>query len=475
VALVWLMLYFCLAFLCGFGSCLALIIAQRVWARKLHGNSSGGSGDSWRSIASNFFDTFFRRNHPDPDYLNINGLSEQSLSPLATLTLAWQLNQLSSQNIQQRIERKTAQLQAESYSWQQIIDQLPLGYIQVDDENRLVFCNAPACALLGIPKCTESATNRRLLLQLVRSYELDQLIQQTRADRQNHSSEWVFHWVEPDPLNPHQRQDIPLKGYSFPLADQQIGIFIKDCTEKVTLIQQRDRWASDVAHELKTPLTSIRLVAETLQVRIDPDLKIWIDRLLNEVLRLSNLVQDLLDLGQTDIGIPLKLDIQKVDLVQVIKSAWGSLEPLAQNQRVRLEYQGAESLYIEADQSRLFRLLLNLFDNAIKYSPALQIVLVTAELLTDEQQVLIQVIDSGPGFPPEALPHVFDRFYRVDQSRTRHEDEKGGSGLGLAIARQIVQTHKGKIMISNDPDTGGACIEVKLPLQQQQSNVRVRA
>jgi two-component system phosphate regulon sensor histidine kinase PhoR len=464
VALAWLMLYISLAFLLGFVSCLVLVIAQRILARKRRGE---WVNYGWQAIARNLSGS----NSPEPEHVQVNGLSEQSLSPLATLTLAWQLDQQSAQNIEQRVEQKTAQLQAESYNWQQIINQLPLGYIQVDDENRLVFCNTPACNLLGIPKCSESAANRRLLLQLVRSYELDQLIQQTRSDRQNHQAEWVFHWVEPDPLNPHQRQDIPLKGYSFPLADEQVGIFIKDCTEKVTLIQQRDRWASDVAHELKTPLTSIRLVAETLQARIDPDLRIWIDRLLNEVLRLSNLVQDLLDLGQTDIGIPLKLDIQKVDLVQLIKSAWSSLEPLAQKQRVRLEYQGAESLYIEADQSRIFRLLLNLFDNAIKYSPALQIVLVTAERLEAEQQALIQVIDSGPGFPPEALPHVFDRFYRVDQSRTRHEDEKGGSGLGLAIARQIVQTHQGKIMISNDPDTGGACIEVKLPLHSQ-SKVR---
>jgi two-component system phosphate regulon sensor histidine kinase PhoR len=454
VALVW--------FGFGFGLCLALLIVQRILWRNQAYRSPGYGWPLWQAIAKNLLTPDIAK----PDYSNSNSFSEQGLSPLMALTLAWQLNQHSAQQIEQQIDQKTAQRQGESYNWQQIINQLPLGYIQVDAENRLIFCNNPACGLLGIPKCTESATNRRFLLQLVRSFELDQLIEKTRTDRQNHQAEWVFHWVEPDPLNPNQRQDIPLQGYSFPLADQQIGIFIKDCTEKVTLIQQRDRWASDVAHELKTPLTSIRLVAETLQARIAPDLKTWLDRLLTEILRLSNLVQDLLDLGQADIGMPLKLNMQTVDLVQLIKSAWASLEPLAQKQRVRLEYQGIERLDIEVDQSRIFRLLLNLFDNAIKYSPALQIVLVTVERLEPDQQALIQVIDSGPGFPPEALPHVFDRFYRVDQSRTRHQDEKGGSGLGLAIARQIVQTHKGKIIISNDVDTGGACIEIRLPLHQ---------
>ncbi|AFY71208.1 histidine kinase [Thalassoporum mexicanum PCC 7367] len=460
MALVWFGL--------GFGSCLVWVIALRVWARRLHSNNRlKNSRKGWRSIARLFSD----RHSSSADFGDLNGLSEQPLSPLATLTLAWQLDQINNnEQVAPPVDRKTSHLQAQQNNWQQIINQVPLGYIQVDEENRLVFCNHPACGLLGIPNCLESATNRRFLLQLVRSYELDQLIQKTRDDRQNHNAEWVFHWVEPDPLNPHQRQDIPLQGYSFPLADGHIGIFIQDCTEKVTLIQQRDRWASDVAHELKTPLTSIRLVAETLQARIEPDLRIWIDRLLDEILRLSNLVQDLLDLGQTDIGMPLKLNIQTIDLVQLIKSAWSSLEPLAQKQRVRLEYQGIEQIELEADQSRIFRLFLNLLDNAIKYSPALQIILVVVELVETDQQVLIQVIDSGPGFPAESLPHVFDRFYRVDQSRARHMNEKGGSGLGLAIARQIVQTHHGKITVSNDPDTGGACIEVRLPLHHA-SNV----
>jgi len=349
-------------------------------------------------------------------------------------------------------------------TWQRIIQNAPIGYIQVDAENRLSNCNNQACRLLSINSCRDQTAMQKLLLQMVRSYELDQLIDRTRQTQQSLQQEWVFHSVAPDPLYPTPQQDRPLRGHSIVLEDGQIGIFIEDCQEAVSLSQQRDRWASDVAHELKTPLTSIRLIAETLQVRLEPGLRLWIDRLLDEVIRLSNLVQDLLELGKLDPGSALKLVHTSIDLPKLVHSVWASLEPLALKHRVRLEYHGPDRLLLEADESRIYRLLFNLFDNSIKYSPSLQIVLVKVSLVEAEDRVLIEIIDSGPGFPEAALPHIFDRFYRVDQSRSRLEDDRGGSGLGLAIVWQIVRLHEGTIKAENHPDTCGAWISVELPL-----------
>jgi two-component system phosphate regulon sensor histidine kinase PhoR len=106
-----------------------------------------------------------------------------------------------------------------------------------------------------------------------------------------------------------------------------VGVFLENRQEAALLVQQRDRWTSDVAHELKTPLTSIRLVAETLQSRIDPKLKVWVDRLINETLRLSNLVEDLLNLSRLQGQQSQGLNPKPVDLPQLIQAAWLSLEP----------------------------------------------------------------------------------------------------------------------------------------------------
>jgi two-component system phosphate regulon sensor histidine kinase PhoR len=110
----------------------------------------------------------------------------------------------------------------------------------------------------------------------------------------------------------------------------------------------------------------------------------------------------------------------------------------------------------------LVRLFLNLLDNSIKHSPALQQILVTASLGDD--RVVVDVIDCGQGFPPECVGRVFERFYRGAPSPCRFTSEQGGSGLGLAIAQQIVELHHGQIQAMNNQDTGGAQVRVILPL-----------
>ncbi len=355
----------------------------------------------------------------------------------------------------------------ENYDWQYILQSAPIGYLEVDEENRLCWGNVQAYNLLGIQLRQEDLVTKRLLLQLVRSYELDLLISETRTAQKSQQKKWEFNQIVPDPLHPVQQQGRMLRGHSIPLDNGNIGIFIEDCQEAAILQQQRDRWASDVAHELKTPLTSIRLIVETLHSRVSPELQDWMERLLNEVIRLGNLVEDLLDLGQMDTSMSLHLNRQDIDLHQLIQSAWMSLEPLATKRQVSLEYLGPDSLCIQADESRIYRLLLNLLDNSIKYSPRSQAVLVKLGIENESASphAVIEVIDHGSGFPEVALPHVFDRFYRVDESRTRSGTDSGGSGLGLAIVRQIVLAHQGAIAVSNHPETGGAWVRITLPAQ----------
>jgi two-component system, OmpR family, phosphate regulon sensor histidine kinase PhoR len=390
--------------------------------------------------------------------------------------------------------RQVNTLERELASHQFLLQNAPIGYLLVNEENQLLWCNHQASQLLGIPQTLGGLEQRpRLLLQLVRSYELDGLIEETRQRCQPCQCDWILYRVSTNPLNPKNEPAYPLRGYGVPLDKGHIGVFLENRQEAVTLLQQRDRWTSDVAHELKTPLTSIRLVAETLKPRVDAALQGWLDRLLNETIRLSNLVEDLLNLsrleGQNFQGLTLK----PVDLTQLVGAAWQSLEPLARVKQLSLTYNGPKSLAMTVDESLMYRVLINLLDNAIKHSPACASVFVCLSLVTkptpaeglsagpeEEKTVCLEVIDAGLGFQAKDLPFIFDRFYRADPARKRETSRlvRGvggsevsasegvggdGSGLGLSIVQQIVEAHQGTIVAANHPEQGGGWLKINLP------------
>jgi len=389
-----------------------------------------------------------------------------------------------------------------------ILQKAPIGYLQVDDENCLTWCNEEANRLLKLNSSLVGSVDRpRLLLEVARSYELDALIDDTRTRQQACQREWMVYRISPDPLHPKEEPTYPLKGLAFPLEQGQVGVFLENRQEAALLVQQRDRWTSDVAHELKTPLTSIRLVAETLQTRIDPALKVWIDRLINETLRLSNLVEDLLNLSRLQGQQSQGLMLRPVDLPQLIQAAWLSLEPLAQAKSLLLQYDGPQECLVSLDEPLFHRVIINLIDNAIKHSPRQSTIYVllngvapqTATHGQEPEEVAspaplpgmakpegmnfcLEVIDTGPGFNAKDLPYIFDRFYRADPSRSRDSPSGGlpgsfsspagaaltfessrGSGLGLAIVNQIVEAHGGVIQAANHPDLGGAWLRLWLP------------
>jgi two-component system, OmpR family, phosphate regulon sensor histidine kinase PhoR len=171
----------------------------------------------------------------------------------------------------------------------------------------------------------------------------------------------------------------------------------------------------------------------------------------------------------------------------LIQSAWCSLKPLSQEQQITLNYEGPSYLVIQADESRLFRVMINLLDNSLKYAPAHQSIQVKVQLLDPSPHVQIDIIDAGPGFPESDLALIFERFYRGDPSRARPPERTpsrsgrdqaqtevvpsvriqagSGSGLGLAIVRQIIELHGGSITARNHPETGGAWLQIRLPQQ----------
>ncbi|WP_239112240.1 cell wall metabolism sensor histidine kinase WalK [Halomicronema sp. CCY15110] len=386
----------------------------------------------------------------------------------------------------------------------QLLQQAPVGYLEVDEENQLIWINPLASQMLGIPAISQDSDaiaplTPRLLLELVRSFELDQLIEQTRQAQRSCQQDWVLNLVSPDPINPNEGVAYPLRGHGVPLPHRHVGVFLENRQEAENLLQQRNRWTSDVAHELKTPLTSIRLVAETLRERVDPALLKWVDRLLNEILRLGNLVEDLLNLSRLERSGGTGLTLKPVELPRLILAAWQSLEPLAEMKQVQIAYEGPSELIVQLDEPLMHRVLINLIDNAVKYSPREGTIYVRAtvacessatvqDLTMAPQQLRVDVIDEGKGFQESDLPHIFDRFYRADMSRTRPSTDhyislagndfansgNTGSGLGLAISQQIAEAHGGKLLAQNHPETGGGWLSIVMttqPLSLQAASV----
>ena len=369
-----------------------------------------------------------------------------------------------------RLVAQNQQLENQLHLWHWLLEQAPIGYLRIDEENQLLWCNEQARQLLKIDRWQPDQV--RLLLELVRSYELDQLIEQTRRSQQSQVQEWVYYSTGYRPGEPQGTHSLTLKAFSYPLPNGQVGVFLENLQPLIDLSRSRDRAFSDLAHELRTPLTSMLLVGEALQKRLQNPERRWVEQTLQETHRLIELTQSWLDISRLNKNPAQHLSYQSVDLRELIFSSWQILEPLAKQKEVALLYSGPEHLYLQADPSRLTQVFLNLFDNGIKHSSPEKAIRVTAERVAafspEQEAIQIDIIDSGTGFAEADLPYIFERLYRGDPSRTRQladantRSTRHGSGLGLSIVEQIVQAHGGLIIAKNHPD-GGAWLQITLP------------
>ena len=223
------------------------------------------------------------------------------------------------------------------------------------------------------------------------------------------------------------------------------------------------RFVADASHELRTPLSviqaSLDVVEKEEQDRLSPFSQQVIADLKQEVRRMGRLTGDLLTLARSD-AEGMELRRESFDLQELLQRAQRTMQPQAEDQQVAVVLTPGNSLPVLADPDRIFQLLLVLLDNAVKYSPAGGNVSLTATRLNGENgKALITVADTGPGVPLADQEKIFDRFYRLDSSRSR---EAGGAGLGLAIARAIAKAHGGSISVVAAP-TGGSIFKVFLP------------
>ncbi len=237
-----------------------------------------------------------------------------------------------------------------------------------------------------------------------------------------------------------------------------IGLFF-DVTRLQALEQVRTEFVADISHELRTPITSVRAAAETLQsgmAREPGEAERFLDIVTKNVSRMEAILQDLAALSKIETGA-IKLSRSHVDLLGAISEVAASIGPRAASRGIEIKTQVTPGLALWADRRRLDQILLNLLDNAVKFNRKGGSIWISAR--RGEGVVHLQIEDTGEGIPPDALERVFHRFYRVDRARSK---ETPGAGLGLAIVKHLVRLHGGTIRAENR-ETSGTRIVLEMP------------
>ena len=256
----------------------------------------------------------------------------------------------------------------------------------------------------------------------------------------------------------HIEDDIVEKSYTE--TEQIAGAFNQLLGKIKILDESRQEFVSNVSHELKTPLTSMKVLADSLVQMPDVPVEYYrefMEDISAEIDRENAIIADLLTMVKLD-KTQAEMNIQPHNINELLELILKRLRPIAEKQNIEMVFESFREVIAEVDEVKLTLALTNFVENAIKYNKENGWVHVSLD--ANHKYFFVKVIDSGCGIPEEAQEHIFERFYRVDKSHSR---EIGGTGLGLAIAKNIVLMHKGIIEISSVVDEG-TTMTVRIPL-----------
>ncbi len=357
----------------------------------------------------------------------------------------------------QTLKEKVQQLSQEKSKLESVMSAMTSGVLLCDYRGRVSYINEAALETFGAEHETVvglplQATSRNVLLHenlqdvlntgKMKSFELNLFYPQTRV------------------IQVHM---VPIKKD----GDQEIISVLTvfhDITGIRSLEQMRSEFVANVSHELRSPLTTIKGYAETLldeNNRGDPEA---VERILTiidkEAGRLARLLKDLLNLSQIESSKAV-MKKQKVDLCPILKDAIALLHKQAAEKSLSLDLKipDRELNTITGDPDWLLQMFIDILDNAIKYTPAGGSIIL--ELREQSAELVVTIRDTGIGIPSANLPHIFERFYRVDKARSR---SVGGTGLGLAIVKHVVEAHNGRVEVQSTPGEG-TTFHVYLPLE----------
>lgn len=226
--------------------------------------------------------------------------------------------------------------------------------------------------------------------------------------------------------------------------------------------ESRQEFVSNVSHELKTPLTSMKVLADSINSMPDAPIELYqefMGDITNEIERETKIINDLLSLVKMD-KTAATLNIETINMNDLLEQIMKRLQPIADRQKVQLVLESFRPVMAEVDEVKLTLAISNLIENAIKYNKNDGEGWVHVSLNADHQYFYIKVEDSGMGIPEEDLENIYERFYRVDKSHSR---EIGGTGLGLAITRNSILMHRGAIKVHSEVGEG-TTFDVRIPL-----------
>lgn len=344
-----------------------------------------------------------------------------------------------------QIKEKLTQIENEKQKLSSIISSIEDGVIALDLDNRAFIINETAKAILDLKE--ENAG----LKGLFDKEDLVEIIDSVVREQKDISREIQY-----------RQKHLHVYCNLIKSESNTIGILlvVRDITKLVELENQQRLFISSVSHELRTPLTTIIGYSDLLQRRgVDnPDLlKRSLQTIHSEGQRLLRLVSDLLDLAKYE-NPQFQMIFSDLDLNGLLEEVINQMKLKSSKYNIDIAYNSTELPLIKGDRDRMKQVMINILDNAIKYSQAGDIVRVLATAEPDSIQVSVR--DFGPGIPQEQVQHIFDPFYRVDEDRSRNH---GGSGLGLAIVKDIVERHGGKVEVESKVDEG-TMILFHLPL-----------
>jgi len=341
-------------------------------------------------------------------------------------------------------------LQQDATLAESVLNTMVEGVVALDGQARILYLNRAARRLLEVGS---RDVTLRLLHELVRVPTLHEVVDRVLAARVEHHVEAALSRKE---------RTVAVSAGPLPLEPQPGCVLVlHDVTELRRLERLRRDFASNVSHELKTPLTSIQAYADSLLdwALDDPQVnRGFVQRIVEQSERLHRLIQDLIELAKIESQQDL-FEIQPIDLTAIVQEALPAHESVAAARRLRLSVDlPAAPLVVQADADGVRTILDNLATNALAYTPAGGAV--TIRLRADAEHAVLDLQDTGIGISRDHQERIFERFFRVDRARSR---EVGGSGLGLAIVKHYVDLLGGTVQVESEQGAG-SLFRVRLPL-----------
>ena len=327
-----------------------------------------------------------------------------------------------------------------------ILSSMVEGVLAVDTDERVITVNRAAVALLGVEA---EQVQGRSIQEVVRNSELQRLIARSLAEHQQVEGELTLRTNGRDRFV--QVSCAVLQGD----GGQSIGAIavLNDVSRLKALEGMRREFVANVSHEIKTPVTSIKGFAETLLdgAKDEPaEVERFLRIIVGQSDRLNSIVEDLLSLSSVEQAADGdSVELQEGSLSDVVRVAVEVCDAKARAKGITITLDAPEAAYASINPPLLEQAVVNLVDNAIKYSPEDSTVAVRLAVVAGE--AIIEVTDHGSGISRDHLPHLFERFYRVDKARSR---TLGGTGLGLAIVKHIAEAHNGSVSVQSTVGTG---------------------